>query len=357
MKTRIIKSCLAYLYGDGAVDEIGEFCSSSPNGLGLKGNAVLVNDKIVWKIVGEKISKNLKEHGFEKVESVFIEKGALRSEADRIREKIRSIGASVVFGIGGGVNMDMAKAAASEEGVHIITVPTIFATEAQTMAYVAFRDAPSPTIKPILACVVDTDVIKNAPWRFQASGFGDFMGKTTGIADWELACLRRKGFTKGFSGEFGYELAKLQLRLLHKYAAAIRRKDDKGFDLFLQAFMIDGEVNELCRPGWNWGSEHTVAHGIEDFVNVLHGEAVGVSTIMMTCWQGGDWKAVKKTLEDVGGKVTAEQLGVSDEKIVKALTDANKLVKKRPNFYSILNEKPLSEETARFLARMTGVIE
>lgn len=358
MKPRVIKSCLAYLYGSGALDDIGEFCRNSANGLSLKGeNAVLVNDEIVWKIAGEKISEKLKKHGYKKVESIFMEKKGYRSEADKIRELIRSIDANIVFGIGGGVNMDMAKAAASEEDVPIITVPTMFATEAQTMAWAGFRDAPSPIIRPILACIVDTDIIRNAPWRFQAAGFGDFLGKTVGIGDWELACLRGKEFTKGVSSLFGYEFAKLQLRLLHKYAEAINNKEAEAFDLFLQVFMIDGEVNQLCKPGWNWGTEHIVAHGLEDFINVLHGEAVGVSAIMLSCLQGGDWKTMKNTMEKVGSKVTAKQLGVSDETIIKALVDATETVKKRPNYYTILHEKPLTEETAKFLAKMTEVIE
>jgi len=63
LRPRVIKSCLAYLYGSGALDDIGEFCRNSANGLSLKGeNAVLVNDEIVWKIAGEKISENLKYH-------------------------------------------------------------------------------------------------------------------------------------------------------------------------------------------------------------------------------------------------------------------------------------------------------
>lgn len=77
----------------------------------------------------------------------------------------------------------------------------------------------------------------------------------------------------------------------------------------------------------------------------------------MTCWQGGDWKNVKNTLETVGAKVTAEQLGVCDETIINALTDATILVQKRPNYYTILHEKPLTDKTARFLAEMTGVIK
>jgi glycerol dehydrogenase-like iron-containing ADH family enzyme len=73
----------------------------------------------------------------------------------------------------------------------------------------------------------------------------------------------------------------------------------------------------------------------------------------MTCWQGGDWKTLRSAIEKVGGKVTAKQLGVSDEKIISALIDATEsdLKDKWPNFYSILHEKPLNSESAAFLAK------
>jgi len=356
-----IKSCSTYLYGSGVIRKIGELCIDH---LGLKGNAVLICGNVTWKLVGEKISEILKHSGFEKVEKVIVKKQAAKRPAyagadwSDVREacgKIRSIGASVVFGIGGGINMDIAKAAASEEGIQCITVPTIFSTDAMTTPGGAIRGKTYKS-KPILACVIDLDIIKNAPWRFQASGFGDMMGKAAAMKDWELACLRGKARMYGHS-IFGLELEKLQLELLMKNAAAIRRREDKAFNIFLQAIMIDGLVVQLKMPVYAWGSDHIVAWGIQDFVKVLHGEAVGVSTIMMMYLHGGDWESIKKALEDVGAPVTAEQLGVKDETIIKALTEASKLAKQIPNYYGILHEKPLTEKTARMLAKNTGVID
>jgi len=361
MKAHVIKSCLAYLYGSGAIDQIGEFCRDE---LLLKGGAVIVTDNIVWKIAGKKISENLQNHGF-KTDSMLVTTGTNKpdkEEVDKAREKIRSIDASVVLGVGGGVNMDVSKAAAAEENIRIITAPTIFATEAQTMSGAVFRDdyRPARGYRSIFACVVDTDVIKSAPWRFQASGFGDIMGKASGIfGDWQLACEREKPWTKDVSNILGWNMAKLQLSLLQQYADGIANKEEKAFDLMLQAFMIDGEVCELCRPAGSWGTEHRVAHGIEDFANVYHGEAVGVGAILMSCLQGGDWKTLKNKIAKVGGRVTAKQLGVSDDTIVKALTDASDYIRSitRTDYYTILHEKPLNKESAAFLARLAGVIE
>ena len=360
MVVRTVKSCLAYLYGSGAVEEIGDFCAE----LGLRGNAVLVCGNTTWKIAGEKISRILKENSFEKVEEVIVVKkafarpafvGAQASDVARTCKKIRSIDASVTFGIGGGINMDIAKAAASEEGIQCITVPTVFSTDAMCTSGVAVSGKTYRS-KPVLGCVVDVDIIKSAPWRYQAAGFGDMMGKAATIRDWELACLRGKA-SMSTDISLGLELDKLQLELLMKNAEAIRRKEESAFNIFLQTVMLDGLVVELKAPVYPWGSDHIVAWGIQDFVKVLHGEAVGISTIMMVCHQGGDWESVKKALEDIGAPVTAKQLDISNQTIVSALTEAGELAEQVKNYYGILHERPLTEETAEKLARDTGVIE
>jgi glycerol-1-phosphate dehydrogenase [NAD(P)+] len=299
----------------------------------------------------------LKQNGFDNVAAMMVEKGAVKSELDKARETIRAAKANVVFGVGGGVNMDLAKAAGTQEGIPIITVPTIFATDAATSHASVFRDiSPGPPSDPILACIVDVTVIKNAPWRFQAAGFADLIGKATGIKDWEFACAHDKEFTRGHHNNLGLELAKLQLTLLMKNAAAIKRKEEEAFNIFLQALTIDGTIMDMGRPISTFGSEHWIAHGIQDFVKILHGEAVGVGTILAMHMYEGDWQGIKQALIDVGAPVTANQLGVSDETIITALTNAGKIATQRPNRYSILNEKPLTTDSARQLAEATGVI-
>ncbi|EDY36085.1 hypothetical protein ABOONEI_2072, partial [Aciduliprofundum boonei T469] len=84
----------------------------------------------------------------------------------------------------------------------------------------------------------------------------------------------------------------------------------------------------------------------------LHGEMVGVGTIMMMYLYGGDWKKIRDALRMIGAPTTARELGVEDEEIIMALTQAHKMRKR----YTILGMRGLTEEAARNLARITGVI-
>jgi glycerol-1-phosphate dehydrogenase [NAD(P)+] len=103
------------------------------------------------------------------------------------------------------------------------------------------------------------------------------------------------------------------------------------------------------------GSEHLFAHAVTMLVDnpPLHGELVGVGTIMMSYLHGLNWRKIRRMLERLDMPTTASDLGLDEEIIVKALTMAASI---RPERYTILGEKGLTEEAARRLVRVTGVV-
>lgn len=373
MQTRSISYCGRFLFGDSALNEVADFCGE----IGIQEkNAVLINDANTWKIAGEGFSQHLAKFRFERVETTIVERGAVRSEVDKARERIRSLKPCVVFGIGGGVNMDIAKASAFLEKCRWITVPTIFSTDAMTGINATFRAEEAGvdgkvhegdydlTVGPPFACVVDTSIIRNAPWRFQAAGFADYVAKLCAIVDWDIAYSRGKD--EDYS-EYSTMLAKAQTEYLMRNAARIRKMEDQAFTTFLLAMMNDGFLTQMGGSSRIlFGSEHVVAQGFMEEqakanVRGLHGEQVGIGTILMAHLQALDWKAVRKALEDVGAPVTAEQIGLGNEAIIRTLVRARAIneswLRDRSDLYTILMEKPLSEKLARAIALETGVIE
>jgi glycerol-1-phosphate dehydrogenase [NAD(P)+] len=85
----------------------------------------------------------------------------------------------------------------------------------------------------------------------------------------------------------------------------------------------------------------------------LHGEQCGVGTIMMAKLHGLDWIKIKDSLMTIGAPTTAEGLGIKREKIIEALTMAQKV---RPERYTILSKIKLDRVSAEALATETGVI-
>ena len=372
MDARPVGFCGSFLFGNNALARVGHFCEE----IGVKErNAVLINDQNTWEVAGQELTQSLLGAGFQRVETTMVERGAVRSEVDNAREKTQPLKPCIVFGVGGGVNMDIAKASAFLERSRWITVPTIFSTDAMTGINATFRGEKRGVddkahdgdydirVGPPLACVVDTEIIREAPWKFQAAGFADYLGKVCATEDWNLAYARGKD---QIYSEYAIMLARAQVEYLMKNASRIRRKDQGAFDAFLQAMMNDGFLTEMAGSSRIlFGSEHVVGQGLmEEQVRVsiggLHGEQVGLGTILMAYLQGQDWRAVKKALDEVGAPTTAEQIGLDDEAVIRALTRARAINKSwlrdRPDIYTIVMEKPLTRESAKEIAGETGVI-
>ena len=85
----------------------------------------------------------------------------------------------------------------------------------------------------------------------------------------------------------------------------------------------------------------------------LHGEKVGIGAIMVAKLQGQDWKRIVKTLKNVGAPTTAREIGLKPKVLAKALTIAQSL---RPERYTILSEKIMTETSAIKLAKITKVL-
>jgi glycerol-1-phosphate dehydrogenase [NAD(P)+] len=104
------------------------------------------------------------------------------------------------------------------------------------------------------------------------------------------------------------------------------------------------------------GAEHLFSHAVEYVAGSsfgLHGERVGIGTIMMAKLHGLNWDKIAETLRNVGAPTKAKQIKLSEEQVVKALMAAQSL---RPDRYTILTKVKLDNKSAFELAKSVGVI-
>ena len=312
--------------------------------------AFIVADETTMKVAGDQVENSLKDDGFD-ISTHLTRVASEESVADA--QKALG-GADVVFGIGGGTCIDVAKLVSANEKLPFISVPTSASHDGMCSPVASIRVDKYPKsfpAAPPIAIIADTNVIATAPPKFMAAGCGDLVANYTSVEDWRIA-NREKGEEYM---EYSAALAIMSAGVILKSVNEIAKKTDDGVKTVVEGLICSGAA--MCVAGSSRpcsGAEHLFSHALDRIspVHALHGEQCGVGAIMMAKLQGLDWEEMKGVLKKIGAPTTAEGLGIGEEYIIKALTMAHTLRDR----YTILGEKGLTEEKAKELAKETGVI-
>jgi len=314
-------------------------------------------------VTGERVSvlyfpvvrDGLEEAGYS-VERIIVREPSV-DEAERVLRHVAeaSSDTEVIVGLGGGKSIDIAKYVSSKLNKTFVSIPTVASHDGITSPFASLRGFGRPLSKLARApsmILIDVSIIANAPPRYNKAGFGDIIGKYTAVRDWRLA-HRLKG---EYYGGYAASLALMSAKHVPRHVDDIAAGTEEGLRVLLEALVSSGVA--MCIAGSTRpasGSEHLFAHAVTMLVDnpPLHGELVGVGTIMMSYLHGLNWRKIRRMLERLDMPTTASELGLDEEVIVKALTMAASI---RPERYTILGEKGLTEEAARRLVRVTGVV-
>ncbi len=315
----------------------------------------LITGPHVYEKISRKIEERLKASGL-KVSTWIVESPHI-SVAEKVAAETGEQGITIYLGIGGGKSIDIAKYSASRNNGLLVSVPTAASHDGITSPFASLKGRDKPTSMPAVTptlILADISIISRAPRRLNLSGVGDLIGKLTAVKDWQLA-HRLKG---EYYGEYAAQLALLSAKHVLRYHELIGSGNPDGIRILVEALISSGVA--MCIAGSSRpasGSEHLFSHALDILApgKALHGEQVGVGTIMMLYLYGDKrWKKVRSVMKRIGLPVTARELGIPAEIIVKALTIAHRI---RPERYTILGENGLTPEAAWRLAKETGVIE
>ena len=204
-----------------------------------------------------------------------------------------------------------------------------------------------------LGVLADTTLLAEAPIRLMASGCGDLVAKITAIKDWELA----RDENNEYFGSLLANLAYMSAKIILNESKRLRVRSRSGIRIVVEALISAGVA--ACIAGSSRpcsGAEHLFSHAVEYIVGQnygLHGERVGLGTIMMAKLHSVDWEIIVETLERVGAPTKAKQIGLNEEQLVLSLLAAQSL---RPDRYTILSKVNLNKSSAFELARSVKVI-
>ncbi|RLG88905.1 MAG: NAD(P)-dependent glycerol-1-phosphate dehydrogenase [Thermoprotei archaeon] len=349
-KTHVIDLPKRIVVGSGVRKEISKHFKS----LGLESPITIVTGSGPTQSIGREVREHLEDSRFD-VFQLEVRLANIDS-VSKVEEVARESRCKVIVGLGGGKAIDVAKYVAYRMDVDFISVPTSASHDGLVSPFASLKGMNtiySMKAKAPLMVLADTELIAKAPRRFLIAGCGDLIGKFTAVLDWQLAHKLRGEYY----GQYAASLALLSAKHIISLSNIIAKGGEEAARIVVEGLISSGVA--MCIAGSTRpasGSEHLFSHALDLVANfpALHGEQVGVGTIMMAYLHGRNWSMIRRVLKKLGAPTTARELGVSNEKVIEALTIAHKI---RPERYTILGEKGLTRKAAEKLAKTTGVIE
>lgn len=338
------------IVGDGTLERASEISLK----LGFTKSALIVAGSKTYEIAGKTVKELLERDGLE-VDTVLV-KSATVKDVEAVEEKIKFLKPQVVFGVGGGTKIDVAKLSSARQQVPFISIPTTASHDgiASPLSSIKGFEKPySVMAQAPVAIIADTNIIIQSPWRSIISGCGDVIAKFTAVRDWKLAHKEKKEYYGGYAAS----LAMMSAKLVIENADVIKPDNEEGLRVLIEALISCGVAMSIAgssRPCS--GSEHLFSHALDIIKpnNAMHGEKCGVGAIMMAYLHKMNWRKIRDKLKKLGAPITADELGLTREDVIKALEMAATI---RPERYTILNKTNLNSENCEKIAKITEVIQ
>lgn len=335
------------LVGSKVLDEVPSLSKE----IELGGPGAVVTGKHTRSVAGERVHGMLEDAGYDV--ALVEAAGATREAIDKTVEEAQAAGAHFVYGVGGGSVIDVAKLTAKALGGPLVSVPTSAAHDGITSPRASVKGAAGSVsvagVTP-LAIVADTGILIKAPYRLLAAGAADAVSNLSAVRDWELAHrLRGEAYSS-----FAAVLAETSAKMIMDYAQQIRPGIEEAAWITMKSLIVSGvsmSVAGSSRPAS--GAEHNFSHALDTVApgKALHGEQVGLGTILMLYLHNGPWERVRNVLRTIGAPTTAQQVGLDEDEVLEALTQAHAIRDR----YTILGRDGLTRDAAEHLVRVTGV--
>lgn len=315
---RIFASPSRYIQGENALFENAKAI------LQLGNHLVLLCDKLVYELVGEKFEKYLIRYGCE-VLPVLFNGEASDNEINRVVSLAEEHGSEMIIGLGGGKTIDSAKAIADILGTPVVIAPTVASTDAPISAlsviytddgaferYIFYDKNPELVL-------VDTRVIAQAPKRLLASGIAD------GLATWveARAVMQASGSTMVGSQQSLAGLAIAQCCEETLFSDGVQALTACEAKVVTPALENIVEANTLLSGiGFESGglaAAHAIHNGFTaltgDIHHLTHGEKVAYGTLVQLFLENKSKEELDKYIrfyQQIGMPTTLKEMHLDD---------------------------------------------
>ncbi|HET7643775.1 MAG TPA: sn-glycerol-1-phosphate dehydrogenase, partial [Nitrososphaeraceae archaeon] len=327
------------LVGNNLISELGNFIRDINNGIST---VVVISGESIKNNFENKIKGSLDSYGIKNY--WFIRKEASFDAVSKITSDIEKLNLDLILGIGGGKSVDVGKMIAYSLKKPYLSIPTSASHDGISSPFVSLKGSNKPhslKVNTPIGVLADIKLISEAPTRLLSSGCGDLIGKLTAVKDWELA----RDEKDEYFGTYSAHLAKLSADIIMNKSKELLINEN-GVRTIIEALISAGVAAGIAgssRPCS--GSEHLFSHALEYITDGkcgLHGERVGLGTIIMARLHDMDFEAIISVLENVKAPIKASQINVTEKEIVQSLIMAQDL---RPERYTILSKIKLDKKS------------
>jgi glycerol-1-phosphate dehydrogenase [NAD(P)+] len=332
---------------EGAVNEITNLLTN----LGNFNSILIITGKTTHELIGRKISDVLNKESYN-IKVAYVEE-CNHPTVEKIKKKYQSLKLDLIIGIGGGKNIDVAKAVSYHFKIPCISVPTIPSHDgiASDRAVISKGNTKYPIVGKLpIAIVADMEILSKAPFRFFAAGCGDIIAKRIAVLDWQLA----RNETGEKYDDFAAKLASSAADTIIDNSKGYEKDYKSSVELLVKSLISCGIAMATAKSSRPCsGSEHMFCHTI-DFLypenTALHGEKVALGTYIMAFLHGIDYDEIKEALLSYKLPVNHEQIKIPPKILVKALSTAHEIRSDRR--LTILRDGINREEAENILKKL-----
>jgi glycerol-1-phosphate dehydrogenase [NAD(P)+] len=228
----------------------------------------------------KEIAYNIISHFDFRIITIFLEDD-LSEDFIEIEESIAEENLELIIGVGGGSILDTAKLIAYHTKIPFISFPTTLSNDGIYSPVVARKNneklqrewTPLPE-----GIIIDTDIIKNAPYNTILAGIGDLVANLSAVQDWSIASV-------SIGEEINYEAMYLSKGASEKFMYYVLTQNYNKNSLLenlAESLIMSGismAVAGSSRPAS--GSEHLISHCLDRIMEkpLMHGIQTGISTV------------------------------------------------------------------------------
>lgn len=241
--------------------------------------------------------------------------------------------ALVCYLVGSGQTIDIGRYLANKWKLETIAVPTIISTDAFLVDCTGLRE--NGCVKYVKSkkadkVILNWNLLKQAPWKFNLNGCGDVLSIFTGLFDWHYA-----------DDNYDQDVAIMAQGILDgllSQSEAIKEKTKKGLEAIVNSLAMEVQLCNLygnSRP--EEGGEHFFTYCVENNMgHFLHGEMVGFGIILTGFLQNQDISNIKKFMDSIGMSYIPQ--GLTQKIVIETLNELPSYVKTHQLPYSIYND-------------------